>query len=348
VAAASAAVGVAKDVTMAETTTTALVHTGPKQPGTTWRQDMTRVAVLYRLTETRDDFGLTEIEMSPFLKPLVDGLLKEGFLKVDEKSLKYVLDEPGRKFLAKMVAATDLALRFEIFSGVGLGDELPPDIADPEHPGQVMAHCFDPRFREGAGTEDLRLAMFDYLNLHLSEKLEGKSIDLCTIVFLQKLGSGAFKKAGSEEFWMDIRDGELFDQIEAIVGSSYKWTDTDPDREIAKGCMLGLYEAGMTEVRKRAGDTCQQCSIPLALWDDAATAKGQKLDQCPGCEWVFGLEPKPDDGSGSQTEIQTETTVVEDCGWGCAYGYDPYPFFCPYDPFLDLLAFSILADPFYW
>jgi hypothetical protein len=340
-----AVAGVAKEVTMAETT--ALVHTGPKQPGTTWRQDMTRVAVLYRLTETDDDFGLTEVEMSPFLKPLVEGLAKEGSLKVDEKSLKYVLDEPGRKFLAKLVAMTDLALRFEIFSDVALGDELSPDLADPEHPGQVKAHCFDSRFREAAGAENLRLAMFAFMDGHLSEKLEGKSIDLRTIVFLQKLGSGAFKKCGSEEFWMDIRDGELFDQIEAIVEAAYKWTDMDQDPEIAKACMLGLYEAGMVEARKRAGETCQQCSIPLALWDDAARAEGKTLDQCPGCGRIFGSDPETG-GGDTVTEVQTETTIVEECGWSCDYDYEPYPFFCPYDPFLDIMAFSILADPFCW
>ena len=343
-----------------------------------WKQEMEWAVVLYRMVECKDDktFDVVGVDSTADVKGFIRDMRDHGLVRIRKDNVCWEPTEKGHEVLKTMVAMTDLAMRFEIFGSVDLTMALPPNAEDTERPGQVLPCAWDPRFREGSGTEDLRLAMFEWLNEYLSAELDGKRLDPRRIVFLQKLGSCGFKSEGWH-FWADLRLGTLFDHVQKIVDAAYKWTDMAPGNPAeAKACMLGLYEAGMAEQMKRRGQMCSHCGSALALYDQEAKEKGAPLSNCPACGASFQKQkparaedefecPKCHAGirrrqrkchgcgakidfsapAGTITAETIEETVTEVVpGWGYAYEYEPFPYFYPYDPLVDLAVFCVLAD----
>ncbi len=345
-----------------------------------WRRDMTFAAVLYRIVECGDKIDLVNTELGVgkhgvSLKSVVDEMNKDDVIEIGPNN-KWVPTERGKQLLAKLVQMTDITSRFAIFQSVVLED-LSADVVHEDRLGQVAACRFDPRFRKDPNAENFRLAMFDFLNTGLSEKLGGP-IDLRSVVFLQHLGSNEFRSAGPS-FWSDLRFGVIFDKVERIVRAAYQWRDMCPgNEEEAKARMTGLYEAGMVELRKRGGATCV-CGTPLALYEDAAAAENNTLDNCPACNAVLKVEVQtasppaatgaftcPNAGCGATinasdrrcrgcgsevdfslptgtvaTETVPVTTTTTEVVSGWSYGYDYYGGY--YEPY----GYFYPYDPFY-
>jgi predicted transcriptional regulator len=232
--------------------------------------------------------------------------------------------------------------------------------------------------QEDFGTEDMRIAMMTYLTEsmvktgHLKEPL-----DPHRIVFIQKLAEGKLKE---ENIWFDLRLGKFFNEVEEIVRTQYKWTDVSDDLEEAENVMQTLYTAGLLEQRKRDGFDCSGCDIPLALFEMNADGKltecpnpeckadfnpplpeGDKYS-CPRCDAsvytsqhsCLGCGALLDFGLPSGT-IVTDTEVTEEIIIGDAlsseedvviwgggyYGYQPYGYYDPWDPLVDVVALGV-------
>jgi hypothetical protein len=344
-----------------------------------WKRSLTTIAVLYRIAECGDRIHIAMIEDDlQLIEPSIEQLQVKGIIAMEGDY--YVVTQRGRELLQKVVEKTFAISQFEIFGAVDLTRQLLPEEMHPEEGGQVLAHVHDPRFADTAQSEDLRLAMFTWLGLHMGDKLPGK-IDPREVVFVQKLGQGKFK---SDRFWTDLRLGFFFTEIEKIVDAAYKWTDIGENEADCMGIMQGLYACGMLEVQRRSGPTCSGCKAPLALVPENA-------GECPACGKAFGPSaaeqaaaqatsqtfgcPKCDadvsrtdrfcrgcgatvDFSGAPGEIVTETveetTTTTVGGFRDTYGYSTVgmAYYDPYDPFVDALAFACLAtclyDPYYW
>lgn len=333
-----------------------------------WKEGMTRVTVLYRMAECGDVFPLVNLDRDvKWIEPTLTALLADGLLKTGKEN--WEITEKGREVLGKIQQMTDHALQFEIFGAVRLAAEVPDELWDDEKDGQVLEHVDDPRFDEGDDAEDMRIAMLTFLGEHLKDRIDGP-VDPYQLVYLQKLGTGQLK---SETFWTELGSGMIYDAIEEIVTSAYQWRWIADDVESAADCMLGLRTAGLLQLQKSEGDVCSNCEARLAfVFLDA--------DICPFCKHVFG-EPEPEvqlfncancqaemtenDSAcpqcgtevdwglqeGQVSETTTEETVVEEeevyddfgMGWSCGYGYDPYGYYDPYDPYIDAVAFGCLA-----
>jgi hypothetical protein len=221
----------------------------------------------------------------------------------------YVLTEKGRNVLKSMVDVTSISTQLDIFAKVNLQLDLRNapilthpgqvgDISDPENPGQVVPLAFDPRFvQQGdadpvGGTEDLRLAVVEYLNV-INATGDGSIIDPRPMIFYQHIGSGKYD-IHNPNFWQSVRDGSLLEEIDAIIASAYKWTDIGGgDVETSKRRMAGLYKAGMAERIRLAGDTCSTCKVPLGVLEAEQQEYGRSLESCPGCGKKFGAPPAP-------------------------------------------------------
>lgn len=356
-----------------------------------WQQEMIWLAVIYRLAECNETIPMdTEKTRFAFIdKELTTMYTKAGLLEISEDSQSWRLAEKGREMLTRLVGMFDQFLRFEIFADVIIDQKLPDDITDDD--GEILDHCFDPRFptrvsctdkdiRE-SGSEDLRIAMMEYFVE--SCKKEGKELELDPhrIIFLQMLADGKLSDS-SESFWANLRQGSVFREIDDIVDSNYHWRDLGNDDEESWEVAAAVYTAGMLEQRKRDGDTCSGCGIPLAIFEANAQADGEALTECPNpdCKAVFG--PAEDEAAyecpschadvyegqsvctkcgahidfslpeGSVVEETVEeTTTTEiyddyyDDPWGCYYGYTPYGWYDPWYPAANVAAFGLVCGP---
>ena len=332
-----------------------------------WQQEMTVVAILYRIAECDEQIPIVPVGTDHvFITPALTEMAKLELIDTPNNT-QWAVTEKGKGVLAKMVAMLDQVQQFEIFGAVNFAVALTKEQADAESAGQVKAGVYDPRFQEAPGCEDMRIAMMTYFSAvkGMKEKIGG-AIDPYRVVFLQKLGANLLQ---GKNFWIDLQLGTFFKEIEAIVDSAYKWTDAGSDIETASDNMSGLYAAGQLERQKREGCECSACGIPLAL----AMQPGVKLEACPMCNASFtpppaatlacpncdhdilprqrkcrGCGAKIDRSlaPGTVTNVTTTTTTVEESYapiWGYDYGYVPYGYYSPYDPFVDALAFGVLC-----
>jgi uncharacterized Zn finger protein (UPF0148 family) len=310
----------------------------------------------------------------------------KGYIKVGEHQQRWVLDKKGREMLTRLVGMFDQFLRFEIFSDVIIDQELPDDITDEE--GGVLDHCFDPRFsQEGCKftsllgkAEDMRIAMMEYFVE--SCKREGKPLELDPhrIIFLQMLADGKFAESAAD-FWFNLRLGEIFKTIEEVVKTNYHWRDLGNDDEESWEVAKNVYAAGMLEQRKREGETCSACGIPLAIFEADAQANNEELLDCPDPDCAADFRPeagapdaeyecpqcKADVHSGQtvctkcgahidfslpegavveETVEETTTETVDDYyddGFGCYYGYTPCGWYDPWYPCANAMAFGLVC-----
>lgn len=233
---------------------------------------------------------------------------------------------------------------------------------------------------EDPDATDMRLAMMTFLSEQMADEIGG-SIDPHRIVFLQKLASGRFKEKDfwfelrlgtffkevevivtSAYAWRDIVPGDEAQAVEV---------------------MRVLYTAGMLEQRKRDGSECSACHIPLAVFELGAQQNNQALTECPNPSCRADYNPPAPQGTaeacpacnadiyssqrtctgcgaiidrryraGTVNEETVETTVVETVydpyynswsyGYGY-YGYTPYGYYDPWNPFVDVLAFGVVC-----
>ena len=240
----------------------------------------------------------------------------------------------------------------------------------------ALDHIYDPRFRKTPDAEDLRLAMLTFLaeTAQREGKLEA-ALDPHRVVLIQKLIDGFFK---SQTFWSDLRT-KFLAEVDQIVEFAYRWRDIGKDEAEAAAVMEVLYRAGMLEARKRApgAKECSRCKIPLAVFALLAQEAGEPLDRCPNPDCGASFAPPPaiepdyecprcragirrgqrycDCGArvdfslppGAVETVTTEQTEVVREPWGCdtylVYDVVPYGYYSPWDPWADLVAFSVLC-----
>lgn len=343
-----------------------------------WEEELIQISVLYLALECGQKLPLTG-EGAADLQ-LIEGALAlmhdKGLIRIDKNA--WVVTDDGRKKFGGVVKMCDNLMKFEIFGGVRLTRGLTAEECQDDDPLQCRDHVYDPRFlppgEEDPEAKDLRLAMITFLNEQMSEALGGQRIDPHRVVFLQKLASGRFPR---KDFFFQLRLGTIFREVEQIVASAYQWRQIDPtSEENAIGVMRVLYTAGLLEQRKRDGNECGGCGIPLAVFELGAEQNGQKITRCPNPNCGADYNPPQalagfmcpacnrDIVTGQSrcacgaiidhslapgtvaTETVAHTETVYETVWGHGYGYygyTPYGYYSPWDPFVDVLAFGCLC-----
>ena len=322
--------------------------------------------------------GLIEIKHCKWIETDVD-----SGKPINVEGEAWVATDKGKEVLGKVVAMFDNLMKFEIFGGVRLTRGLTEDECLEDNPFQCRDHVYDPRFLDPKDDDpdatDLRIAMMTFLSEQMCDQIGGV-VDPHRVVFLQKLASGRFK---GKDFWFDLRLGTFFKEVEEIVASAYQWQQISDDGDQAIEVMRALYTAGMFEQRKRDGSECSACHIPLAIFQIGAKQEGRTLTECPnpGCRADYN-PPAPAGAeqecpqchadifpqqrtctgcgaiidrryrAGTVNEETVATTVSETVydpyydTWGYGYGYygySPYGYYNPWDPFVDAVAFGCLC-----
>jgi ssDNA-binding Zn-finger/Zn-ribbon topoisomerase 1 len=349
-----------------------------------WKKEMIWLAIVYRIAECHEAIPMnTQGTRFEFVDGELTEMLAKDLIDISKDSQTWMLAKKGREMLTRLVGMFDQFLRFEIFNCVVINEDLPPEAVDEE--GEVLGQCFDPRFSEDPKCEkgeDLRIAMMEYFVE--SCKRDGKELELDPhrIIFLQMLADGKFA-ANAEDFWFNLRLGEIFKEIEEIVESNYHWQDLGEGDEESWEVAAAIYTAGMLEQRKREGQTCSICGTPLAIFEANAKADGEELTECPNpdCGADFGTHFSgnaeyecPACGADihqnqhsctncgaridfslpeGSVEESIETTTVEyedyyDDGFGCYYGYTPYGWYDPWYPAADAMAFGLVCGAILW
>lgn len=310
------------------------------------RDELAGLAIIYRMLECGDKISIVPTADHAFVEPILEKMLHDDLIQIEGEF--WAPTAKGVALRDRMAAVHDQLLQFEIFGNVNLNQQLGPEQSpDGAH---VFDHVYDPRFqdpsdpveRQRLGSQDLRIAMVTFLRDDMATDIpDPDAFDPRRLVFLRMLADGAFRG----DIWFDLRLGKPFDEIEEIVRTAYKWQDltgggTEDRIQGAKDMMRSIYTDGMLERRKRAGDECGKCGIPLALFEQ----DGAKAVRCPnpGCRADLAT------ASGNARRVReeptretvVEETVVEETWIGCC---EPYGFYDPFDPFVDVAAFAILC-----
>jgi hypothetical protein len=321
---------------------------------------------------------LTDGTYYEFIEKDLEAMASKELIKINTETALYEITDSGKSATSKLLGVYDQILKFEVFSSVSVAMVLNEDELDEEN--NLLPQLYDPRFQKPAslveqkelGTEDLRIAMMDFLATEMSSDDEPLKLDPHRIVFTQMLSTGKLK---DENIWFDLNLGTISNKIEEIIASAYQWKDTAEDEDGARDAMISIYTAGMLEQRKRDGQECSDCKSPLAIFEMWAKEDGKTLDDCPNPECNCTFKPPPPDyecpvcNTGVNTgqrmcscgvvldfslppgTVQTETTteVIEeeediyDPVWSYGYDYTPYGYYDPYDPFVDVMAFGLVC-----
>lgn len=259
-----------------------------------WQQEMIYMTVIYRLMERGEKMHIVDVgeDYAHIEKELTDMLAKD-YLKHEGEY--WAPTEKARRFRDQMVAMYDQVLHFEVFAHVDLTRSLTEEEGERDEEGlilHVFDHLHDPRFEPSDNSADMRLAMLSFLSERMvSEGLVKEEVDPYRVVFLQKLADGELK---SQDFWLMMRTGKFFREVQEIADSQYRWRDVSEDEEEAAWVMENIYTAGMLEQRKRDGYHCTRCESPLAIFEAHAQADGEgPLDHCPHCGADFSPPPPP-------------------------------------------------------
>jgi hypothetical protein len=329
---------------------------------TNWKGDVLALAALYLMLDRNEDIPVRPRVQGMLQKQTLEAMEKEGLVR--EHGENWAVTESGRASLKRAVQAQDGLRQFEIYASVDLSASVADEDKLPD--GSLRPEAWDPRFAEGEGSFDMRLAVLSWLAFSVTKK----PFSPYTTVFLQKLGTGSFSV---ETFWADV--GTALAEVETIVATAYSWTDASPTRSLEESdvVMKAVYSAGQVEQRKRDGSSCSGCGIPLYAFEHEAAERGELLTKCPRCPHTFAVEagapgaamscPKchspiaPGDprcgGCGATVDFslpagsaQTDTTVTTETVWSQDYGVVSYGWYDPFDPFLDVIALECLCyDP---
>ncbi len=335
-----------------------------------WKKQVVALATLYLMLERNAEISVHPRTQGELQKTTLFAMAKSGLIR-DHDGLGlasgpiWAVTENGRAAMKGAVAAQDVLRQFEIFAHVDLSVSL--DDADKLPDGSLRPEAWDPRFAEGEGSFDMRLAVLSWLSYSVTKK----PFSPHTTVFLQKLGSGALSV---ESFWADL--GTALAEVDEIVKTAYSWTDVSATRSLEESdrIMKAVYSAGQAEQRKRDGSACSECGVPLHVFETEAEKRNEFLAKCPCCPHVFEPAagtpgaamscPKcsspiaPGDpycgGCGATVDfslptgsVQTEThETTSEVVWSKSYGYVSYGWLDPWDPYVDLVALDCLYyDP---
>lgn len=352
-----------------------------------WKQEMLWLTVTYRMLECGDSIPLDTAGTGyAFVEDDLRAMHNKGIIDIGEGNEFWRPTEKAQELRKKMLAMYDQALKFEVFGTVNLAIELDDDNSDDGD--TIYDDLYDPRFAEPEtpeqaeewGTEDMRLAVIQWLSRTLADSDKGREqgitpVDPHRIVYFQFLADGRFK---DENVWFDLKLGQPFAEIDEIVESAYTYTDVSDDPGEIDSIMSDVYAAGMIEERKRGGRECPGCGIPLAAFElHTREDEGEPLVLCPNPECGHDLTPPPPEDEwqcpscqtpcnrsqqfcfecGARLDwtlpagtVHTESEVThewdDDSGeyvWGGYYGYQPYGWYDPYDPYYDMVAFGALC-----
>lgn len=333
-----------------------------------WKLEVLWLTILYRMLEVGEPIPLLPEGDLKFIEKDLDqmhlaGLIetREGSAWRNESELSAYVWHPtakGEGVLKQMLAIYDQLFKFKIYRCVHVALKPPGEITD-DH-GNVMDHCYDPRFDAtlpnsgDLGSEDLRIPMMRFM---AEEFKAGEKLDPHRIVFMQLLAEGQLRRS---DVWFDLKVGSIYERIEKIVASQYQWTDVAGTREEASEIMKLIYTAGQLEQRKRGGYTCSKCKIPLALFDPdltvcpnpecqadftppAPTAVSLK---CPRCHSYISAHKEHCGRCGALIDFSLpEGVVATDQAWTRSYDYVSYGLLHPYDPFVDQDFFAVAYGP---
>lgn len=339
---------------------------------TNWKQEMTWLTILYRMLECKENIPIIVSDtVYEFIEKELEEMAVKELVEVDTDKAEYFPTDNGKVVCKNLLGMYDQVLKFEVFSSVNLAQTLDTDDIDEE--GNIHPQLYDPRFQRPSsiseqdelGTEDIRIAMMDFLSTEMQTE---NPLDPHRVVFLQMLSTGKLK---GRDVWLSLDTGTVFDEVENIVSSAYQWEDASDNKEEARQTMIAIYTAGMLEQRKRDGQECSECGVPLAIFEMWAKEDGKTLEDCPNPECHCTFKPTPPDyecpacGAGVtkgqsmcscgaildfslppgtiQTEITGEKIIDNESIWSYDYGYIPYGYYDPYDPFVDAMAFGMMC-----
>lgn len=339
---------------------------------TNWQEEMIWLTVLYRMLECKEAIPvITDGTSYEFVESDLENLAARKLIEIDIDAATYFITDKGTDICKQLLGMYDQVLKFEVFGSVNVAQTLDEEDIDEEN--NIHPELYNPQFQkpgsiveqEELGTEDIRIAMMDFLATEMDTE---NPLDPHRIVFLQMLSTGKLK---SDNIWFDLSLGEMFGEIEEVVSSAYQWKDCADDEKNARQAMITIYSAGMIEQRKRDGQECSDCGCPLAIFEAWAKEDGKTLDDCPNPECDCTFKPPPPDyecpachagvvngqsvcSCGAildfslppgtiQTEVTEEETEEEEPIWSCDYGYVPYGYYDPYDPFVDVAAFGLMC-----
>lgn len=340
-----------------------------------WQDEMTWLVTLYRLLECKETIPvLTDGTVYEFVESDLEDLAAKELVAIDVDAATYYITDKGKGICKQLLAMYDQVLKFEAFSSVNVAQSLQDDETDEE--GNLFPQLYDTRFQkpkslveqEELGTEDLRIAMMEFLSSEMATDDEPLDLDPHRIVFIQLISTGKLK---NDNIWFDLSLGTVFDTVEGIVDSAYKWEDTADNEEDARQAMITIYTAGMLEQRKRDGQECSDCGSPLAVFEMWAIEEGNTLEDCPNPDCDCTFKPPPPDyecpacnagvttgqrvcSCGAvldfslppgtiQTETVTEEAQEDEPVWAYDYDYVPYGYYDPYDLYVDAAAFGLMC-----
>lgn len=311
-----------------------------------WREEMTTVSILYLLsigkkipTDTSlvvDELSLEEERDVAFLKETMKGIYNDGLVEIE--GAFWALNSKGREVLAKIVKMFDHVLQFEIFGGVRLKRNLTEDECQEDDKNMVLDYIYDPRFlgpdEADEESEDLRVAMLSFL----VDQDGSSSLDPRRVIFIQKLID---KELRSDSFFFDLLSGKFFEEVDEIAASAYQWRDIGATEEESISVMQTLYTVGMLEQRKRDGQECSECHIPLAVFELIAKEDGETLTACPNPDCGADYQPQTVTVMEDVVEPAEYEEVIEEIeepvwvGGYDYYGYEPYGYYDPWNPIGD-------------
>lgn len=336
-------------------------------PKMDWKQEVTWLTIIYRVLEKQEKIPLlTQGTPYEFIEKDLNEMHLAGLIEPDGEYWKPLAK--AQESALMMLRILDQIYKFEIYGTVHVALKLPADIVDEQ--GNPLNHVFDPRFdatipkSADLGTEDMRIAMLQFFREQFKA---GDPISPERIIFMQMMAAG--KIAGDDAFF-NLKAGAIFSFIESIMLAHYKWTDTAPTPEEAVEVMKTIYMAGQIEQRKRNGDVCSKCSIPLAFFDEdgklnacpnpscgASFAEPKVRFKCPQCMKYLSAH-KPNckhcgarinfslpQGTIEKETVATTTTITV---WQNMYDYRPTPYYSIFNPFEDEETISVIYQETIW
>jgi len=337
-----------------------------------WEKEMTAVTVIYRMVECHEKIPVLALNTKwATVEPVLQDMFNKDLIEPSQDNQHWVLAKKGRDLLTRIVGMIDTSLRFEIFASYNFEAEVAPEHYKP-NTTEVLDDIWDPRFDpESEGhKEDLRLAMMTWMaeKLKRGEKGQG-DLDPRRIVYLRQLAHGDFKDDG-KFFFLEPNLRRVFDEVNKIVDSAYGWKDLGDSVEESFELGQILYTAGMLQLKKEEGPSCGECDAPLACFKNPKECpvcgadfyppvpeEGEECE-CPNCGTDARVGQKRCLGCGAsfhfdlpegtvieeeETVTTTEYTSYYDGGYGYCYGYQPYGWYNPYDPYVDALAFGVIC-----
>jgi len=338
----------------------------------TWRDEATYAAVIYQIQKRGGIPAFADDDWSSGL--VTDLFVKmsgEGLIALDDN--QWQLTNKGRTFYRNLLAALDQAKKFEIFHKVWITKSLADN--ESEDGVQCFSGVYDPRFLEdknpGVEPEDLRIAMMTYVadTVQNDSKVDTEGFRTERVIFLQRL-LDVLDTGNTADFWIGIKSGEFFQEVEDIANSAYQWQDLVKENEDeAWETAAAVYSAGMLQQQKIRGQECSSCGAPLALQesDNCCEECQASFDppppppaefECPACQHDIYQSESHCRGCGADINFslptgtidETEEVVTEviesyeDSYYDDPYAYVPYGYYDPFDPVVDALAFGILCS----